>query len=66
MWIDEALKTTMDVIEKGTHSLRRVNKSWNIPMSSLFNHLNGKTRSRNMGPRGVSTKEEDSVMMHGH
>lgn len=32
----------MDVIEKMTNSLMRVNKSWNIPLSSLSNHLNGK------------------------
>jgi hypothetical protein len=34
----------MDVVERGSHSLRRANKSWNIPMNSLLNHLNGKTR----------------------
>ncbi len=48
-WMNETLKTTMDVVERGSHSLRRANMSWNIPMSSFFNHLNGKTRSRNMG-----------------
>jgi hypothetical protein len=35
----------MDVIERGAHSIRRVNKSWNIPMSSLVDHLNEKTKS---------------------
>ncbi len=56
--MDETLKTTMDVVERGTHSLRRANRSWNIPMSSLFDHLCGKIRSRKIGPRGVLTKEE--------
>jgi hypothetical protein len=42
MWPNKALETTVDVVEKGTHSLRKANKSWNIPMSSPFNHLNGK------------------------
>jgi hypothetical protein len=37
MWIDETLEVVMDVIERGTHSLRRANKSWNIPMNSLTN-----------------------------
>jgi hypothetical protein len=57
MWMDETLKTTMDVVERGTHSLRRPNRSWNIRMSSIFNHLNGKIRSRKMGLRRVLTKE---------
>jgi hypothetical protein len=56
-WTDEALKVTMDVIERGTHSLKKVSKSWNIPMSSITNHLNGKTKFKNMGPRGVLIKK---------
>jgi len=40
MWPNETLKKTMDVIERGTHSLRKANKSWNIPMNSLAHHLN--------------------------
>jgi hypothetical protein len=38
MWIDDALETTMNIVEKKTHSLRRANKAWNIPLSSLFDH----------------------------
>jgi len=57
------LEEAMDVIEKGTHSIRKANKSWNIPMSSLVDHLNGKTKSRKMGPKGVLTKEEDVVVI---
>jgi len=53
MWTDYALGTTMDVVEKWIHSLRRANRAWNIPLSSLSNHLNGKTKSIKMGPRGV-------------
>jgi hypothetical protein len=63
MWIDETLKATMDVVERGTHSLRRANKSWNIPMNSTTDHLNGKTRSRKLGPKGVLTRKEDVVVI---
>jgi len=63
MWIDEALELGMDVIENGTFSLQRANKAWNIPMSSISNHLNGKTKSRKMGLGGVLTEEEDAIMM---
>jgi hypothetical protein len=55
MWANEELEVVMDVIERGTHSLRRANKLWNISMNSLANHLNGKTKSMIMGPRGVLT-----------
>jgi hypothetical protein len=41
------------------HIPRRAN-SWDIPMNSLANHLNGKIRSRKMGPRGVLIEEEDA------
>jgi len=30
MWIDEVLKVTIDVVERGTYSLREVTRSWNI------------------------------------
>jgi hypothetical protein len=53
MWIDETIETTMDVIERERYSLRKAIKTWNIPLSSLFDHLSGKTRFRKMGPRGV-------------
>jgi hypothetical protein len=44
MWIDETPKVAMDVVEKKTNSLMRANKSWNIPLNSLSNHLNGKKK----------------------
>jgi hypothetical protein len=53
MWIDETLEVLMDVIERVTHSLKKATKSWNIPMNSLADHLNGKTRSMKMGLGGV-------------
>jgi hypothetical protein len=63
MWTNEALEVTMDVVERGTHSLRRANRSWNIPMSSFFDHLNGKTRSKKMGIRGVLIEEKDVIVI---
>ncbi len=57
------LEATMDVVERGTHSLRRANKSWNTPMNSIIDHLNGKTIFRKMGPKGVLTEEEDAIMI---
>jgi hypothetical protein len=49
----------MDAIENGTTSLRKANKNYNIPLTSLFDHLYGKTRSRKPRPTNVLIIEED-------
>jgi len=61
--MDEALKTLVDVDKRGICSLKRAKRSWNIPLSSFFDHFNEKTRSRKMGPRGVFTKVKDVVVI---
>jgi hypothetical protein len=53
----------MDAIENGTFSLCKASRAWNIPMSSISNHLNGKTISRKMVPRGVLIEEKDAIMI---
>jgi hypothetical protein len=47
----------MNVTEKYFHG--KINMHWNIPLSSLLDHLNGKIRSRKVDPLNVLTKEED-------
>jgi hypothetical protein len=32
-------------------------------MNSFFYHLNGKTKSKKMAPRGVLTEKEDAIMI---
>ncbi len=34
---------------KKRHSLRRANRSWNVPINYFSNHLNGKIEFKNMG-----------------
>jgi hypothetical protein len=63
MWIDKTLEVAMGVIERGTHSLRRASGSWNLPMSSLVDHLNGKIKSKKMRLGGVLIEEEYAVMI---
>jgi hypothetical protein len=43
-WIDHALKEAMEVVERGTHSLKKANQFLNISFISFSDHLNGKTR----------------------
>ncbi len=48
-WTNETFAQTMDAMENDNTTLKKVNKLWNIPLSSLFNHLNGKTQGRKVG-----------------
>jgi hypothetical protein len=50
-------------LKKGTNSLRKISRSWNIPLGSFSDHLNGKIRSKKMGPTSVLTKEEDVTLV---
>jgi hypothetical protein len=61
VWTNEALKVAMDVVKRRAQSLRRASKLRNIPMNSLFYYMNGKTKSKKMGPRGVLTKKKSCI-----
>lgn len=50
-WTNEWLKEAMDVVERMTHSLKRVSKRWNIFVYFLLDHLNGKTSVQNNANR---------------
>jgi hypothetical protein len=60
-WIDEHLEEALDVMKKGVTSLKKANKHWNILLTSLSSHLNGKTKSRKYGPLSVLSFDEDQV-----
>jgi hypothetical protein len=45
-WSNESLEIAMDAAEHDITSLWGPNKFWGILVTSLSNHLNGKTRSR--------------------
>jgi hypothetical protein len=54
--IDHQVEDAMDVVERGDTYLRKATMYWNIPLTSLSNHLNGRTRCRKVGLQGVLTK----------
>ncbi len=62
-WTNEALEEAMDAIENGTNSLRKASRHQNIPLTSLFNHLYGKTRSRKLGLVSVLIVEKNQIMV---
>jgi hypothetical protein len=45
----------MDVIEINIIVLWGANKFWGIPVTSLFDHLHGKIRSKKIRPQSVIT-----------
>jgi hypothetical protein len=53
----------MDAIESGTSSLKKANRHWNIPLTSLFDHLYGKTKSRKHGLVSLLIVEENQVVV---
>jgi len=53
----------MDTIQKKHFSMTRANQHWHIPLTSLSDHLNGKTRSKKVGPQGILTNEKDVTMV---
>ncbi len=59
MWTNLTLKTTMDIVEKRTHYLERVSKSWNVPLNSLSDYLIDKKKFKKIGPRGMLIKEKN-------
>jgi hypothetical protein len=63
MWSNESLEIAMNVVEPDITSLLGPNKFWGRFVTSLSDHLNGKSISRKIGPSGVLTEEEDEVVI---
>jgi len=53
----------MDVVERGHTSLKKASMYWNIPFTSLLDHLNGRSKSRKEGPQGVLIEVEDGTIV---
>ena len=62
-WSDRALEMAIEAINNG-HSYSKVSVEYKILRYSLRNHMNGKTRSRKMGPKGVFKSEEEIALYH--
>ncbi len=64
MWTNEALEIAMDVVERRAYCLKKASKYGTFAWDHFFDHLNNKTRSKKMGPKGVFIKEEDVAMVY--
>jgi hypothetical protein len=54
------LEKAMDVVEKGTSSLMKASRHWNIALTSLFNR---KIRSIKAGSTNVLITKKDQAMV---
>ncbi len=62
-WSNESLEISMDTIERGITSSLGASKFCDIPPTSFYDLLNGKTISRKIGPLSVLIEEEDQVVI---
>jgi hypothetical protein len=62
-WTNQQLEKAMDVVKGGLTSMMKASKHWNIPLSSLLDQLNGKTRKKKMGTLGILIEEEDATII---
>ncbi len=53
-WTSDALEVVMDVVERGQLSLRKANKFWHIPITSLLDTWMGKQDQENKGHKVCS------------
>jgi hypothetical protein len=60
-WSDAALKSAIAVVEVGG-KLKIVSRYFDIPSSSLSDHLYGRTLGRKRGPPTILKQEEESVL----
>ncbi len=62
-WTTEALEEAIKAIKVGKCFVQGASRSWNIPLRSLCDHLNGWTRIKIMGLGGVFIDGEDAVVV---
>lgn len=53
----------MNVVKRRETSLMKVRKFWYIPLTSLSNHLNGRTRLEKVSLAGVLMNEKDKTVV---
>ena len=61
LWTNEALNKAMEAIDNG-YTYNEVCSQYGNPRSSLRDHVNGKTRSRKMGPKGILIADEEIAL----
>ena len=61
-WSDQDLASAIACYDIG-YKLSECSKAFNIPKSSLRDHLSGKTNSRKIGTKTIFTKQEEGLII---
>jgi hypothetical protein len=56
MWINQQLENAIDAMERGHTCSSKANRYWNIMLTLLLYHLDGRFGIKKVGPQGVLMK----------
>ncbi len=56
MWINQQLENAINEMERGHTCSKNASRYWNIMLTLLLDHLNGRIRIKKVGPQGVLMK----------
>jgi hypothetical protein len=58
-----SFKGILEVVERGTNTMKKASRNWGIPLFFLRNHLNDRRTSRRIRFGGVLTNEKNVVIV---
>ena len=61
-WTNYDLKMAIDALDHD-YTIREVSQAFNIPITSLRDHYEGKVKGRKMGPKATLTMEEEEKLL---
>jgi hypothetical protein len=62
-WTNDALAEAIAAVKQGVMNMRQAARFYNIPPSSLSDHLKGKITKRKYGPQGVLSESEEKLVV---
>jgi hypothetical protein len=63
-WTNDTLQEAISAVRHGAMTLRQAGRHYNIPPSSLSDHMTGRITKRKYGPQGVLSVEEEASIVN--
>ncbi|CAK9861575.1 unnamed protein product [Sphagnum jensenii] len=63
-WTNDTLQEAISAVRRGAMTLRQAGRHYNIPPSSLSEHMTGRITKRKYGPQGVLSVEEEASIVN--
>jgi len=63
-WTNDTLQEAISAVRRGAMTLRQAGRHYNIPPSSLSDHMTGRITKRKYGPQGVLSVEEEASIVN--